>query len=639
MALRCLLFSSDEESVEPIRRVLEGLGVEAEFCSEASAAVDKTARQSFQIVIIDWDRQPEAGHLLATAHERKAVERPLTLAIVSEDSSVPEALQAGANSILRKPIQVNQVKDTLTTARDLLRSKHEGASSAARAAAAGASANSSLPPAPAAPAPSAPAAPGEEVLQPVSAAPKPSFVPRSHSPEFLTALEPVVSPEPPVISPPIPEAEVVPAPPPTREDAHRGLEWYLKTRVAPAPTPTQPSASEKPELLGFELAPARPVPSPSSKQEEAVRHPAPQPSPQQTAPQDRNKEDRKKKEAELFSYMEHGTPGPGDASRPGSRIGKKAIIGALGLAALAIAAAPQAPWHPKVRELLSRAQQSAHAWWNPQLATPTQAPAAHEDFGRPGDEYKMPVSESIPDATTDPAQIQVVPVIDPTLKKPNPDVASPDPTAIPVDAVAPSTPGSDPTAPEKQPSSVAPSTGPATTPTAAPPTPAPTVVAASPGHADPFSPQPASPGPSFIARPAPTPSQPRQPMTANGVPSSLTSHMASMTPEASGNRAPETALPSIEPVVVPESAERALLTDQPAIAYPANVRGQQGSVVLQVLIARDGSVQDAKFLQGSLAFARPAIDGVKQWKFKPYNMNGRPVSVQTQLTLVFKPKP
>lgn len=128
-------------------------------------------------------------------------------------------------------------------------------------------------------------------------------------------------------------------------------------------------------------------------------------------------------------------------------------------------------------------------------------------------------------------------------------------------------------------------------------------------------------------------------MTANGVPSSLTSHMASMTPEASGNRAPETALPSIEPVVVPESAERALLTDQPAIAYPANVRGQQGSVVLQVLIARDGSVQDAKFLQGSLAFARPAIDGVKQWKFKPYNMNGRPVSVQTQLTLVFKPKP
>jgi outer membrane biosynthesis protein TonB len=50
-------------------------------------------------------------------------------------------------------------------------------------------------------------------------------------------------------------------------------------------------------------------------------------------------------------------------------------------------------------------------------------------------------------------------------------------------------------------------------------------------------------------------------------------------------------------------------------------------------------VQDAKFLQGSLAFARNAIDGVKQWKFKPYVMNGRQVSVQTNLTVSFQPAP
>ena len=110
-----------------------------------------------------------------------------------------------------------------------------------------------------------------------------------------------------------------------------------------------------------------------------------------------------------------------------------------------------------------------------------------------------------------------------------------------------------------------------------------------------------------------------------------------MTPDASGNKAPETALPSIEPVAVPEAAERALLTDQTALLYPANVKSQTGTVVLQVLVGRDGTVQDAKFLQGALAFARTAIDGVKQWKFKPYIMNGRPVSVQTNLTITFKP--
>jgi protein TonB len=113
--------------------------------------------------------------------------------------------------------------------------------------------------------------------------------------------------------------------------------------------------------------------------------------------------------------------------------------------------------------------------------------------------------------------------------------------------------------------------------------------------------------------------------------------MASMTPEASGNKPPEAAMQSIEPVAVTEAAERALLTDQPAIDYPANAKGQRGTVILQVLIGRDGSVQDAKFLQGSLAFARTAIDGVKLWKFKPYSLNGRAVSVQTSMTMSFKP--
>ena len=114
--------------------------------------------------------------------------------------------------------------------------------------------------------------------------------------------------------------------------------------------------------------------------------------------------------------------------------------------------------------------------------------------------------------------------------------------------------------------------------------------------------------------------------------------MASTTPEASGNRPVESAMPSIEPVVVGEAAERALLTDQPAPDYPANSSGQPGMVVLQVLVGRDGTVQDAKFLQGSLAFARVAIDGVKRWKFKPYIMNGRPVSIQTPMTISFAPK-
>jgi protein TonB len=96
---------------------------------------------------------------------------------------------------------------------------------------------------------------------------------------------------------------------------------------------------------------------------------------------------------------------------------------------------------------------------------------------------------------------------------------------------------------------------------------------------------------------------------------------------------------SIEPVKLPESAIRELLSQPVDPEYPAAAKasGQRGSVVLQVLIGRDGAVQDAKFQQGSLVFAKVAIDAVKEWRFKPYSMNGRAVSVQSVITLNFQP--
>ena len=96
---------------------------------------------------------------------------------------------------------------------------------------------------------------------------------------------------------------------------------------------------------------------------------------------------------------------------------------------------------------------------------------------------------------------------------------------------------------------------------------------------------------------------------------------------------------SIEPVYLPEPVARQFLFQPVDPVYPpaAKASGQRGSVVLQVLIGRDGTVQDAKFLQGSLVFARVAIDAVKQYRFKPYSLNGRPVSVQSVITLNFNP--
>ena len=625
MVLRCLLFSSEEEIAAPLRQVLASLGVEGEHFSEAAPAVDKIIHGSFQIVIIDWDQQPEAGLLLSTVRERRASERPLTLAIVSDDASVAKALQAGANSILRKPILPNQAKDTLATARDLLRARQESAPAAHAAAASVASVAT------------VPASGGDnplrapEFVQNSTQAPGTQYETEAENAgpsEFvdpLKDLEPVAasvqkqSPEPPP-----------PPPPPAREEP-RGLEWYLKNRSGVLPSmPPRPSAhapADKPELLGFDQTPSHSS-QPAKAQKDLEQ------SPEEAAAEQRQEE-------KLFSYIEGTEEKSENESRPRMRLGKGAIIAALLLAACAVAATPQAPWHPRIQALWKHGRQSLHAWLNPQPITTAQAPESHENFGRAGDEYKLPVAENIPDATTDPSQIQVVPIVDPTAKKPAITNSSGDPAVAPSDASTPAATDPATQAPavqvqEGQPqsspqgTSAQPETG--STPTSTPATNAPPPLEPPKPAPVPVSlkPSPVEPAPAKTVQPVYTAAPER-------VPSSLKSQMASMTPEASGNKAPETALPAIEPVAVPEVTERGLLTEQPSIAYPANAKGQQGTVVLQVLVGRDGTVQDAKFQQGSLAFARSAIEGIKQYKFKPYMMNGRPVSVQTTLTMTFKP--
>ena len=629
MGLSCFLFSSDEETTERLRQTLLGIGVQAEFCSEAVVAVERITNQPYQVVIIDWDRQPEAGLLLTTARERKAAERPITLAVVSDDVSVPKALQAGANSVLRKPIVAAQAKDTLTTARDLLNAKQGSAASSAAAAAVGSSAPASLP-ASFHPAPektlrageflqSAPLTPGGHVESEPDASMSPEQLPGAEI-DPLKNLEPVAAPV---------AQNKAAEPPLAPSNEGSGLEWYLKNRVASRSTGSAQASAQRgnPDLMGYDQEPYSSTAEPEPAKPAPLPKLAPPPLPKPKA--DLPSWQEQKKEAELFSYIESGSDPSEAEPRAGSRLGKRAITVALFLAACAVVAAPQAPWHSKIKVVWANERQALHAWLNPQPVTPPQAPAAHENFYRAGDEYKLPVAENIPDATTDPTQIKVLPVVDPTAKKPNNDAGTADPATSQTN-----TPATDQT-----PAAPVPDSQPASSSTAAQPvlpSPSPVVVpVATMPHADPFTASKVS-----APQSAPASLKPSQTFTVTppgNVPSSLRTQLASMTPDASGNKLPEAALPSIEPVSVPEAAERALLTDQPAIPYPANVKDDQGTVVLQVLIGRDGTVQDVKFLQGSLAFVRPAIDGVRQWKFKPYSMNGRPVSVQTLLSIKFKP--
>ena len=98
------------------------------------------------------------------------------------------------------------------------------------------------------------------------------------------------------------------------------------------------------------------------------------------------------------------------------------------------------------------------------------------------------------------------------------------------------------------------------------------------------------------------------------------------------------ALPQLsEPVAMSEPQQRALLTHSVEPAYPAEALAQKlhGSVVLQAVIGRDGTVQDLKLVRGYFVLGQAAISAVKQWQFQPYMVNGRAVSTLTTLTISF----
>ena len=94
-----------------------------------------------------------------------------------------------------------------------------------------------------------------------------------------------------------------------------------------------------------------------------------------------------------------------------------------------------------------------------------------------------------------------------------------------------------------------------------------------------------------------------------------------------------------EPVPITEASARAMATHTVAPVYPPEAQAQklQGTVVLQAVIGRDGSVQDLKIVAGYFLLGKAAIAAVKQWKFQPYSVNGHPASTQTNITVKFSP--
>jgi TonB family protein len=86
----------------------------------------------------------------------------------------------------------------------------------------------------------------------------------------------------------------------------------------------------------------------------------------------------------------------------------------------------------------------------------------------------------------------------------------------------------------------------------------------------------------------------------------------------------------------PDAANE-LLTDRIEPDYPDEARRAriQGTVTLDTLIGEDGRVRVVSPISGDPQLAEAAVAAVRKWRYKPYTVNGKRVSIRTQVPVTF----
>lgn len=108
----------------------------------------------------------------------------------------------------------------------------------------------------------------------------------------------------------------------------------------------------------------------------------------------------------------------------------------------------------------------------------------------------------------------------------------------------------------------------------------------------------------------------------------------------------EVSAPSIDPVQLrPEPLLRissgvaqGILVHQVYPHYPseANAAHIQGDVLLRAVIGFDGNIIQMEPISGDPVLILASMDAVRLWQYKPYYLNGKPVEVETTVTVKFR---
>lgn len=100
----------------------------------------------------------------------------------------------------------------------------------------------------------------------------------------------------------------------------------------------------------------------------------------------------------------------------------------------------------------------------------------------------------------------------------------------------------------------------------------------------------------------------------------------------------DVAKPTLARIKLSQGVSQGLVIKRVQPKYPANALAAhiEGAVQIEATVNKEGNVVSPKVLSGDPTLAAAALEAVRQWRYKPYYLDGEPVEIQTQITVTFK---
>jgi periplasmic protein TonB len=605
MGYQALLFCPDEKAARGVTQVLSELDFSVEPCTEPFAAVKKLMAQHFDAIVVDCDNEQNATLLFKSARNSSANQSSLAVAVVEGQAGVAKAFRIGANLVLTKPINIEQAKGTLRVARGLLRKGADAPKPGT---------DTAMP----APSVSAPAA---NTPKATPSTPRPA--PSAATPAGASSKA-WPTPAKAVAQPPVPQ---------TDDRAGSGgqtavaLDAPSKATTKPAPATAQEPAAQKKypwqasKPAGQPMAPALKKPAESAK----IAIPEEIGASAVTA-------------AGETTTVSHGAAAAPAPAR------EKVSVPAPFLAPTSNTRTPLEVG-PPARSEPPAVQERSFA--EPEINPPSfsmGAPAVDEE--EPGNSKK---------ALLIVAAVVVLASLAGYLGWRNMSGKTPAAATAPQGQTS-----AESSAQLASSGTVTTSTSAGTSAVAQPNPPNSAEGTSTPSPAKPSTKMVAKDSFTSIATPAPQPaappaasalvvhhetSRPAPKQTASEPDAAPAPSAVGLTPNADPHAL---ALIGNAPVAVPKATDQVVKVSQgvseglilkkvqPRYPSQAIQMRMEGAVQLQATIGKDGSISNVKALSGDAMLSRAAQDAVKQWKYKPYYLNGEPVEIQTQITVNFK---